>query len=352
MARCPARMIALRRFGFRACMVCALALPGLQAMAADMADDPDTPSPQARAEADRLFGAVVKVHTRAVEGARSATSLGPEREGSGVVIGEGGLILTIGYLLVEADQIQIVDRRGKTLPATVVGYDHATGLGLVRTMLPLDARPLPFGESSALKVRDPVMVVNYEGRDDVTLAFVVSRRQFTGNWEYLVDQAIFTSPPTLKWSGAALVDSNGRLLGIGALVVRDALTGETTLPGNMFVPIDLLKPVLDDLLKTGHRAGPARPWLGVNADEVHGRLFVVRVSPEGPAAKAGIEPGDIILGIGHDGVHSQAEFYGKVWGYGAAGTEIPLRVLHDVDVREVKVRSIDRVDYFKPATLH
>ncbi len=346
----PVRLVALLR-----CAVGALVLHALSfadAPSALAADLRETPATQARSEADRLFRAVVKVQTQAVDGARTAASLGAEREGTGVVIGEGGLILTAGYLVVEADQVKIVDSRGRAFPARVIGYDHPTGLGLVQTMLPLDAQPLRFGESAALKERDPVMIVNYEGRDDVTLAFVVSRRQFTGNWEYLVEQAIFTSPPTLKWSGAALVGRDGRLLGIGSLVVRDAMTGETTLPGNMFVPIDLLKPVLDDLVKTGHRAGPARPWLGINADEVQGRLFVVRVSPEGPAAQAGIEPGDIILGVGRDGVHTQSEFYGKVWNYGAAGAEIPLRVLHDVDVREVSVRSIDRVEYFKAAATH
>ena len=184
----------------------------------------------------------------------------------------------------------------------------------------------------------------------MTLAFVVSRRAFTGNWEYMLDQAIFTAPPALNWSGAALIDQEGRLIGIGSLIVRNALADDSELPGNMFVPIDVLKPILADMIGTGRRAGPARPWLGIAADEQHGRLFVSRVSPDGPGDRAGIRTGDIILGVGGEGVRTQAEFYRKIWATGAAGTDIPLRVLQGIDVREVKVRSIDRVEYFRPRT--
>ena len=301
-------------------------------------------------DANRLFAAIVKVQTRAVPDARSAATLGQERDGSGIVIGEGNLILTIGYLIVEADEVKVIDSRGRTLPAKIVGYDHATGLGLIRASAALDTRPVPLGDSARLAERDPVMIVNSGGPDDVTLAYVVSRRPFTGSWEYMLDQAIFTSPPTLNWSGAALIDQQGKLIGIGSLIVRDAIGGDHELPGNMFVPIDVLKPVLADMIKTGHRAGPARPWLGVAADEQNGRLFVTRVSPESPAERAGIKAGDIILAVGGDGVRTQAEFYRKIWSRGAAGTDIPLRVLQGIDVKELKVRSIDRVDYFRPQT--
>ncbi len=310
---------------------------------AEKADDPDT---------ERFFQSIVKVQVRAVPNARSSASLGEEREGTGIVIGEDGLVLTIGYLIIEADQVNLVDQQGRMLPARVVGYDHVTGLGLVRAVVPLDAAPLPFGDSGKLRDRDPVMIVNHAGAGDVTLAFVVSKRPFTGNWEYLLEQAIFTSPPTLNWSGAALVSKDLKLIGVGSLIVREAATGDTSLPGNMFVPIDALKPILADLVKTGRRAGVARPWLGVAADEVQGRLVVSRVSPEGPGDRAGIKVGDIILGVGGDGVRTQAEFYRKVWGRGDAGADIPLRVLQGVDVKELAVHSIDRIEYFRPKTTY
>jgi serine protease Do len=269
-----------------------------------------------------------------------------------VAITDDGLLVTIGYLIVEADEVSLVDRRGRTLPARVVGYDHATGFGLVRSAVPLTAKPMPIGDSAKVNERDPVMIVNHAGPDDVTFAFVVSKRPFTGNWEYLLDQAIFTSPPTLNWSGAALVTKDLKLVGIGSLIVREAASGEKALPGNMFVPIDALKPILTDLVKTGRRAGAPRPWLGVAADEVQGRLIVSRVSPDGPGDVAGLRVGDIILAVGDDRVQTQAEFYNRVWGRGGAGADVPLRVLQGVDVRDVTVHSIDRVDYFRPKTTY
>ena len=289
----------------------------------------------------------MKVSTVAIAAARSASTLGRERQGSGVVIGDNGLVLTIGYLIVEADDVKITDAKGRTLPATIVGYDHASGLGLIRSVVPLDAAPIPLGDSSKTAERDPVLIAS-SGDDGAAFAWIVSKRLFTGSWEYQLDYAIYTSPPTMNWSGAALIDRDGKLIGIGSLIVREANDGEPKVPGNVFVPIDVLKPILADLVKTGHRPGPARPWLGVAADEVQGRLLVTRVSPDGPADQAGMQAGDIILGVDGDIVHTQAEFYRKVWSRGKAGDEIPLKVLQGVDIKDISVRSIDRTDYFRP----
>jgi len=336
------------------------ALAAAAATAADTSPSPratapaarSTPAPSDAADADALFRSIVKVETRAVPNARSLASLGATREGSGIVIDHEGLILTIGYLIVEADDVKIVDSRGRTLPARIVGYDHATGLGLIKTIVPLDAPGIALGESGRLAERETVLIVNHDGAGDVTLARVVSKRAFTGNWEYQLDQAIFTSPPTLNWSGAALVDKDLKVVGVGSLIVREAMGNDVPLPGNMFVPIDTLKPILADLVQNGRRSGPARPWLGVAADEVSGRLVVSRVSPEGPADLAGVRPGDIILGVGGAGVRTQEEFYRKVWGRGAAGADIPLRVLQGVEVNDLSVHSIDRFEYFRPRTTY
>jgi S1-C subfamily serine protease len=298
-----------------------------------------------------VFDAIVKVSVNAVPDARSAASLGSEREGTGVVIGERGLILTIGYLIVEAEDVTVTDSRGRTQAARVVGYDHVSGLGLLRTIAPLAARPIAFGDSSRLAEQEPVMIAG-AGEDGIAFAFVVSKRPFSGNWEYALDQAIYTSPPTRNWSGAALIDRDGKLLGVGSLIVRDATLEDPRLPGNMFVPIDVLKPILSDLVKAGHRAGPARPWLGVAADEAQGHLVVTRVSPEGPAERAGVAVGDIILAVGDDRVGTQWDFYRKVWGRGSAGTDIPLKLLQGQEVRQVRVRSIDRVEYFRRPTTY
>jgi S1-C subfamily serine protease len=347
------RRLAFAPIGFVHFFLVGLMLAPIPAIGADSRTKPAaTTVPAAVVDAERFFQSIVKVQARAVPDARSAATLGEEREGTGIVIGDEGLILTIGYLLIEADAVKVVDSKGRSLPARVVGYDHATGLGLVRTIVQFDAAPIPFGESGKLAVHEPVMIVNHEGVGDVTLAYVVAMRPFTGSWEYLLDQAIFTAPPTANWSGAALVNRELKLVGVGSLIVRGASVDDTKLPGNMFVPIDTLKPILDDLVKNGHRAGPSRPWLGIAADEVQGRLIVARVSPEGPGDRAGIEVGDIILGVGGEGVRTQAEFYRKVWSRGSAGADIPLRVLQGIDVKDLTVHSIDRVDYFRPRTTY
>ena len=349
-----------RRTWLRALQIAALALALLVAFpvyAADAAASPgdsrspsgaaDTRGPEQKVDAEKLFGAIVKVSTRSVPGARSSDSLGNEREGSGVVIGADGLVLTIGYLIVEADDVKITDSKGRILPARIVGYDHASGFGLVRTAVPLDAQPIALGDSAKTTEREPVMIAS-GGGDGTAFAWIVSKRRFTGNWEYQLDYALYTSPPTTNWSGAALIDRDGKLLGIGSLIVRDATADDAKLPGNMFVPIDLLKPILADMIREGHRAGPARPWLGVAADELQGHLFVTRVSPDGPADKAGVSVGDIIVGVGSEPVRTQAQFYERVWDRRHAGDDVPLKVLQGVEVREITVRSIDRVEYFRP----
>ena len=314
------------------------------------ATEPAAAESAAAPDAERLFRAVVKVRTRAVPGARSAATLGTEREGTGILIGKDGLIVTIGYLIVEADQVSIVDHRGRSLPAQVVGYDHASGFGLLRAIVPLEAEPIVLGSSGGMTERDPVLIASSAGADDVAFAWIVSKRPFTGNWEYMLDEALWTSPPTLNWSGAGLIDRDGRLVGIGSLIVRDANGDDPRLPGNLFVPIDTLKTILPDLVAEGHRKGPPRPWLGVSADEVQGRLVVSRVSPGGPADEAGVQVGDIILGVAGEPVRTQGDFYRKVWNGRHAGSDVPLRLRQGADVKELSVKSIDRVQYFKPRT--
>jgi S1-C subfamily serine protease len=339
------------RYAFQVVLTAALAL--LVVMPAYADDEAKRPAATADAsapavDADKLFGAIVKIDSRSVPDARSADTLGTEREGSGVVIGADGLVLTIGYLVMEADDVKVTDEKGRVFPARVVGYDHVSGFGLVRTLVPLDATPIALGDSDKATEQEPVIIASAGGRDATSFAWIVSKRPFTGNWEYRLDYALFTSPPTTSWSGAALIDRDGKLLGIGSLIVREATTGDPKIPGNVFVPIDLLKPILGDLVRQGHRAGPARPWIGLAADEVQGHLFVSRVSPDGPADRAGVVVGDIILGVGTDPVRTQDEFYQRMWSNRKAGDEVPLKVLKGVDVNEIKVRSIDRLEYLRP----
>jgi S1-C subfamily serine protease len=308
-------------------------------------------SQQAQAQLDKdaeeMLAAVVRVRMKAIADARSSANLGQSREGTGVVIDERGHIVTIGYIVIEADSIEITTQDDRTVPATLVGYDHASGFGLLRSSVPLGVKPIPMGRAADLALREPVMILPAGGREMASLAYVVSKRKFAGSWEYLLDSAIFTAPPAFQWAGAALVSREGKLVGIGSLLVRETLEGDPQVPGNMFVPIDLLKPILADLIEKGRRKEPPRPWLGLATEEMHGHLLVIRVSPEGPADKAGVRNGDVVVGVGADPVNSQEELYRKVWALGAAGIDVPLRILKGADVRELRLRSIDRFQYFR-----
>lgn len=292
--------------------------------------------------------AVVGVKVKALANARSNETLGEERTGSGVLIGNDGLVLTIGYLIMEADQVEVCDSDGTKVPAIVVAYDHATGFGLVRPMKKLAPRPIRIGTSAPVMQMDRLMIVTGGEEQTLSIATVVSRRQFAGYWEYLVDGAIFTSPPRTDHSGAALINKEGELVGVGSLLVMDALTPGERLPGNMFVPIDILKPVLEEMIRTGGQPAAKRPWLGVNSLAEDGRVKVMQVSEDSPAEAAGITAGDIILKVNGEPVESLETFYGKLWRPGArAGAEVHLTVLHGVGLREVIVRSIERKDYMR-----
>ncbi len=303
--------------------------------------------PARAADAPNPLAAVVRVKSVSLPDARTAPYLGDERDGSGVLIGKDGLILTIGYLVLEADSVQVTDAAGKTHAATVVAYDHASGFGLLRTVTPLPAEPIELGESTPVKERDDVLVAGFGGPGAATRAMVVSRRPFAGSWEYLLESAIFTSPPAANWGGAALIGKDGKLLGIGSLLVPDAIEPGYRFPGNMFVPIDVLKPILADLTREGKRAGPPRAWLGLSTEEVGGRLVVVRVAPEGPAAKAGIGKNDIVTAIDGSPVTTQAELYRRLWAKGAAGVPVTLKVLQGANLNEITVTSMDRASYLR-----
>jgi len=307
---------------------------------------------QVEREAEEMLAAVVRVRMKAIPDARSNTTLGPTREGTGVVIDERGHIVTIGYIVIEADSIEITTQDDRTVSATLIGYDHASGFGLLRSGAPLGVKPMPMGQAADLATREPVMVLPAGGREAASLAYVVSKRKFAASWEYLLETAIFTAPASSQWAGAALVSREGKLVGIGSLYVRETLEGGSQVPGNMFVPIDLLKPILADLIEKGRRSGPARPWLGLATEELHGHLLVTRVSPEGPADKAGVRNGDIVVGVAADPVKTHEELYRRVWGLGAAGIEVPLKILQGADMRELRVRSIDRFQYFREKPIY
>jgi len=299
------------------------------------------------ARVEELVSAVVRINTHINPEGRTVQGLGREREGSGIVIDSDGLVLTIGYLMVEAYAAEVVDNNGHTVPADVVGYDHESGFGLLRAIEPLKLKPMALGKSAEIKEGDPVLIASFGGAAMVAGAYVVAKREFAGSWEYMLEDALFTAPPHPAWSGAALINREGKLVGVGSLIVGDAVGGSDKAPGNMFVPIDRLTPILADLISAGRKSGPGRPWLGLNTDELRGRLLVSRVTPDGPAQKAGIKRGDVIVGVNGEQPKNLADFYRKVWAQGGAGTSIALDVLQDSQVRRLDVKSINRLDHLK-----
>ena len=296
---------------------------------------------------EELVSAVVEIKTFINPDGRTVENLGREREGSGIVIDDDGLILTIGYLMVEAHAAEVVTNGGHSVPANVVGYDHETGFGLIRAMGPLKLKPIAFGKSADLREHDPVLIASHGGAGMVAPAHVVAKREFAGSWEYLLDEAIFTAPPHPAWSGAALISHQGKLVGVGSLIVGDAVGDGDDTPGNMFVPIDRLMPILGDLIADGRASGAQHPWLGVTTNDVHGRLLVSRVAPGGPAEQAGLQRGDIIVGVNGEKAKTLAEFYRQVWQQGSAGVTVPLDVQHDDGVRRMDVKSMNRLDHLR-----
>lgn len=293
------------------------------------------------------LASVVTVTSAVPANARTARVLGTQRTGNGIVIADDGLILTIGYLILEASEINVINSDNQPVPAKFVAYDHATGFGLLRATAPLNVKPAKLGKSSALSEADYVVAAASGGDDNATMALVVSRRPFAGAWEYVLDRGIFTTPPLRSFQGAALFGQDGTLLGVGSLVVRDISGGNGGPPGNLFVPIDLLKPILGDLLAFGHSTEATRPWIGVYPIETNGVLMVNRVATDGPAAAAGIRKGDIMLGVADKPVREMDRFFKLVWALGEVGVDVPLKILRDGGVVDIVVKSGDRMKWLK-----
>ncbi|SEP47373.1 serine protease, S1-C subfamily, contains C-terminal PDZ domain [Methylobacterium sp. ap11] len=299
---------------------------------------------------DQTLTAIVALSSRVPDGAYTAEILGTERAGNGVVIGEDGLVLTIGYLITEADTVWLTAHDGRTLPGHVVGYDAATGLGLVQALGSLDLPHLPIGSAAALRVGDKLVMAGAGGRSRSVAAEVVAVQEFAGYWEYLLDDAIFTSPAHPHWGGAALIGPAGELTGIGSLQLQQS--GRDGRPINMSVPIDLLKPILADLTTLGRVSGPPRPWLGLYATEIDDQVVVMGLSPRAPAEVADLRAGDILMAVGQEEVGDLAGFLRAVWALGPAGITVPLTVHRDGRTLSIPVVSADRATFLVAPRLH
>ncbi|HXR89546.1 MAG TPA: S1C family serine protease [Steroidobacteraceae bacterium] len=302
-------------------------------------------------ELDEVLGAMVGIRALVPPDAFTADILGTERVGHGALIRKDGLVLTVGYLITEAETIWLSLSGGRTVPGHVLGYDQETGFGLVQALAHLDEPTLPLGQSSEVEVGMPVVVAGSGGRSRSVVANVIAKQEYAGYWEYLLEEAIYTSPPHPQWGGAALVSQNGRLIGVGSLILQEAVAGDA-FDANMFVPIDLLDPILEDMLKLGRRAGPPRPWLGMSTTSMQGQLVVGSLTQGGPAHRAGVRVGDVVLEVAGQPVTDLGELFRKVWSVGPAGSDIPITLARGRSTSQVHVRSADRNDYLSKPRKH
>jgi S1-C subfamily serine protease len=299
-------------------------------------------------ELDDVLSSVVGIRSLVPEDAFTASILGTERAGSGVVIREDGLVLTIGYIVTEAEQIWVALADGRALPGHALAYDQETGFGLVQVLGRVGLRPLRLGASTVLEPGDNVIAASAGGRGHALDARVVGRHEFAGYWEYLLDRAIFTAPAHPFWGGAALIGTEGELLGIGSLRVEAAAEGEDEqIPVNMFVPVDLLPPILDDLLAYGRPNRPPRPWLGLYAAEQDGVVLVAGLAEDGPAERAGIRVGDRVVGAEGMPIGDLATLWRRVWATGKAGALVRLDIVRDGASVTATVESADRASFLK-----
>jgi len=301
---------------------------------------------------EHALSCVVGLRTIVPADAFTADTLGTERAGNGVFIRGNGLVLTIGYLITEAETLWITLNDGRSIPGHVLGYDQETGFGLVQALAKLDVPALAIGESTAASIGERVVVGGFGGRQRSVAARIVAKQEFAGYWEYVLDEAIFTAPAHPNWGGTALIGPAGDLLGVGSLQLQHAVEKGQTQNINMMVPIDLLKPIVDDLMKFGRRNAPPRPWLGLYATEVDDRLVVVGLADRGPAKKADLRTGDIILSVAGKEVRDLASFFRRIWAQGEAGVDVPLSIYRDGETMECKVKSSERNRFLKGPSLH
>ena len=298
------------------------------------------------------LGTLVSIQSYVPDNAMSAGMLGTERTGHGIRLREDGLIVTIGYVVTEAEEIWITSHDRRAVPGFVVGSDFESGLALIKPTMPLPGPIMEIGDPSMLGVGDTACIAgSREANPQAVEVHVVAKQEFAGRWEYVLDKAIFTAPPYESWSGAALLDQEGRLCGVGSLVIQGFEVNETRRATNMFVPIDLLPPIIDEICEYGRRSTPPRPWLGLLVDDEDDGLIVVGVYRNCPADKAGLRPGDVIIRVGDQPVHSLANMFKTVWSLGAAGINVPLLVLRSSQLQEVVIKSTDRSEFLRKGTL-
>jgi S1-C subfamily serine protease len=301
---------------------------------------------------ERALTAVVGLSAIIPDDAFTAETLGTERAGNAVVIDPSGILVTVGYLVTEAQSVWLATHDGRVVPGHVAGIDGESGLAVIQALGRLDLPALPLGSSAGAKVGTRVVVGGAGGRQRSVAARVTARQEFAGYWEYLLEDAIFTAPSHPHWGGTALIGAGGDLLGVGSLQLQQERGSEGVQNLNMVVPTDLLKPIMQDLLTIGRPNRPARPWLGLFATEIEGRIVVAGLAGRGPASDAGLQSGDVITSVGGRPVAELADFYRALWSLGPAGVEAALSIARGARAVDVRLKTADRNSLLKARVVH
>ncbi len=299
---------------------------------------------------ERALRSVVGLRANVPSDAFTAGTLGTERQGNGVIIRENGLVLTIGYLITEAETIWLITADGRATPGHPLAFDAATGFGLVQALGNLNMPVMELGDSDHLPIGTEAIIAAAGGRHHAIETKVVGRQEFAGYWEYLIDNAIFAAPAHPFWSGSPMISRDGKLVGTGSLILQQG-DGKRRTDMNMVVPISLLRPVLENLLTTGRASAP-RPWLGMYAMEGEGGLVVGGVSETGPAALAGLQAGDKIVAVGDEEITDLGTLWRKVWASGRPGEVVALKIDREGEALNIRIKSADRASYLRGPRLH
>lgn len=303
----------------------------------------------AELDLDKVLAPIIALEATVPGNARSAETLGTVRGGTGIVIDGAGLVLTIGYLILEAGSVDLLPNglEGERVPADVVAWDQITGLGLVRSRQSLGVAPMPLGTSADLGVGDAVIAVDWERIGGMFPAVVFEKGVYAGYWEYMIEDALYVSPGHPGFPGAALVSLDGKLAGVGGFAATDP-DADYAVAGTVFIPIDALKPVLADLLLSG-RSSKTRAWLGLYCEEFDGSLRVRRLPDDGPAIRAGIRPGDYLLAVANAPIKTLPDFYRQLWATTRPGDHVTVELRRGEESFTVELEAMDRYERYGAA---
>jgi len=289
---------------------------------------------------ERVLPATVHIEARIPETHPSTRILGSERMGSGTIIDAAGLVLTVNYVVLGAEQVKVTMIDQRAYVAEVVRTDFASGLALVR--IPeerLTALTLRHTSDVALGEECFVVASVGEGSARIANGAISYLGPFDANWEYVLERAIMTTAMNPGLGGGPLCDPLGRVLGVVSLNLNEI--GRFSLA----VPSDYYLDARDDFVDGRRPAVGARAWLGLFCYSVKEHVVIQGLLPGGPGEQAGLKAGDVILAIDGEDVGDRRSLYRRLWTH-PAGDPVTLKIFRGRETKTVTVASGDVEKFF------